>query len=60
MTPYQISLTSPLRLLLFKPDIKLYLLVSIAFKLLLTVPNLGTWELYLPKTEETLKIYVTG
>jgi len=26
---------------------------------LLTVPNLGTWEPHLPKTEETLKIYVT-
>jgi len=27
---------------------------------LLAVPNLGTWEPHLPKTEETLKIYATG
>jgi len=27
---------------------------------LMSVPNLGAWEPYLPKTKETLKIYATG
>jgi len=35
-------------------------LILTAMRSLQVVPNLGTWDPYLPKMEEALKIYATG